>query len=250
MFLIIFFFSINIVFSIESVDYYKQKYQLSDEYISEINNIASEIGAKPEAILDVIEFESGFRASVSYGGSDYYSLSESQRASRAVGQIQFTNTAIKEMNQYYPDYNLNKDKLAAMSREEQLEPVGRYFKMWDEKRDIRTTTDVAMAVFAPAKIGGNPNEILYVRGTDSYRLNSGVDLNKDGKISVSEYAQKAFGRNSNDLDFDFDALANDLANSNTLTASVSCLDSVSDVPTLDCMYQERHTVFNLIEADP
>lgn len=46
--------------------------------------------------------------------------------------------------------------------------------------------DVYMAVFVPDGVGESPEYALYLRGTQAYEQNIGLDTNKDGAITVGE----------------------------------------------------------------
>ncbi|MBL0736771.1 hypothetical protein JI750_07745 [Flavobacterium sp. GN10] len=91
----------------------------------------------------------------------------------ATGLIQFTGTAISEMNRVQngikytgPDYKdklLTRSDLRDMTEIRQLDFVKLYFKMHIEryKRVIDNAEDMYMAIFAPIGVGKDGNEVLY-----------------------------------------------------------------------------------------
>lgn len=76
------------------------------------------------------------------------------------------------------------EKLAAMTAEDQLNWVYKYFLPYKGK--LKTLGDVYFAILYPKAIGKADAWVLWEKGTLSYTQNSGLDRNKDGKISRSE----------------------------------------------------------------
>jgi hypothetical protein len=116
------------------------------------------------------------------------------RGSTAVGLIQFTDVAIKDLNSR--GANLNKEKLAAMSNTEQLEWVEAYLKLQLSYRGkgakINNAGDLYALVFTPAAFGKAASEIIYSQASADadlrrkYAANHGLDKNNDGNITVGE----------------------------------------------------------------
>ena len=91
----------------------------------------------------------------------------------ATGLIQFTGTAISEMNRVqngikytgsdYKDKLLTRSDLRDMTEIRQLDFVKLYFKMHIEryKKVIDNAEDMYMAIFAPTGVGKDGNEVLY-----------------------------------------------------------------------------------------
>ncbi|MEG1728179.1 MAG: peptidoglycan-binding domain-containing protein [Bacteroidaceae bacterium] len=76
------------------------------------------------------------------------------------------------------------EKLAAMTAEDQLNWVYRYFKPYKGK--LNTLGDVYFAILYPKALGKPDNWVMWEQGTLSYTQNKGLDRNKDGKITRSE----------------------------------------------------------------
>ncbi|WP_230155744.1 hypothetical protein [Flavobacterium sp. CECT 9288] len=107
----------------------------------------------------------------------------------ATGLVQFTESAIKDMNREHkgvkytgPDYKdklLTKRDLKNMSEIRQLDFVKLYFQMHIEryKRVINNAEDMYMAIFAPIGVGKKGDDTLYtkVNSPDAYKLNKSAD---------------------------------------------------------------------------
>lgn len=79
------------------------------------------------------------------------------------------------------------DKLASMTAVEQLKYVEKYFKPYAKK--IKSLSDTYAAIILPKYVGKSDSEVLFSGGI-AYRQNSGLDANKDGKITKGEATAK------------------------------------------------------------
>jgi len=130
---------------------------------------AKNIGIEPDYLYKVIMIESSGRTTAynKYTG--------------AVGLIQFIPST-------YKAWGLTGEEILSMSKREQLKLVERYFKGF---KNLKSFTDVYLAVFYPAAIG-KPND--YILGSEKSenlslkiaRKNRALDLNKDGYITKDE----------------------------------------------------------------
>lgn len=108
------------------------------------------------------------------------------RGSGATGLIQFMGPALKDINkrlgtQYYLSH------IKAMDAVTQLHLVEEYYRMVQERYgSISNFTDAYLAVLYPKAIGKSPDHILFSRPSRSYRQNSGLDINKDGRVTVGD----------------------------------------------------------------
>jgi hypothetical protein len=77
-------------------------------------------------------------------------------------------------------------RLAAMTPEDQLNYVFRYFKPW--KGRLKNLGDVYMAILWPGGVGQPDTYVLWNKDTrpTTYRQNAGLDINKDGRITRAE----------------------------------------------------------------
>lgn len=85
------------------------------------------------------------------------------------------------------------DRLAAMTDIEQLKYVLEYFRPYRGR--LNSLEDLYMAILWPAAIGKPVSYVLWDKATrpETYRQNSGLDLNKDGAITKEE-ASKLLNR--------------------------------------------------------
>lgn len=133
------------------------------EFESKVRTIAKYLGINPDWLMIVFYAESkvNHRAVNS--------------ASGATGLIQFLPSTAKGLN-------TTTAQLRAMSNVQQLDYVLRYFNKYKGK--LNTAYDVYLAVFYPARIGANRNTVVFKAGSISYKQNAGLDLDKNGDITV------------------------------------------------------------------
>lgn len=79
------------------------------------------------------------------------------------------------------------NELEDMTAEEQLRIVKLYFKPYYKK--IFTLSDMYMAILLPKYVGKPEDSVLFSGGI-SYRQNSGLDINRDGKVTKAEATAK------------------------------------------------------------
>ena len=112
----------------------------------------------------------------------------------AAGWIQFTTAGLSGM-----DRNLNQVKQSCASRDatEIMRLTGAYIRKAAAGRKLHNATEFYTAVFAPGKLGGEMDDVLYQgRSNPEYYLNAGLDgyfvesgkvlylpLRKDGKLT-------------------------------------------------------------------
>lgn len=101
--------------------------------------------------------------------------------SGAIGLIQFMPATALILGTTTTD-------LAKMTAVEQLDFVKAYFRPY--YRRIDTLSDMYMAILLPKYIGKPEDSALFLDGTVAYRQNSGLDANKDGRITKKEAASK------------------------------------------------------------
>lgn len=150
--------------------------KVSPTFRDKVLLIASSLGADPSHLMAVMAFESAetFSPSIRNGAG-----------SGAVGLIQ-------QMPATAGALGTTTDKLAAMSAEEQLDYVGRYFKPYRGR--LKYLEDVYMAVLWPAAVGKVNSFVLFDRADDAhpkrYIQNAGLDFNHDGRITKAEAAAR------------------------------------------------------------
>lgn len=132
--------------------------------------IAEDLGTDPNYLMAIMSFESGGTFSPSIRNA---------AGSGATGLIQFMPSTARALG-------TTTDELAGMTRERQLDYVARYFAPYRGR--LNSIEDAYMAVLYPAAIGRGGDHVLFRAGTTAYRQNSGLDSNRDGRVTVREAA--------------------------------------------------------------
>jgi peptidoglycan hydrolase-like protein with peptidoglycan-binding domain len=79
-----------------------------------------------------------------------------------------------------------------MTAEDQLDFVAKHFRPF--KNRLNTIEDTYMAVLMPSAVGKGSNHVLFRKPSTAYNQNRGLDINKDGLITVGEAADKVRSR--------------------------------------------------------
>lgn len=149
--------------------------------------IPSDLG--PSALMSCMAFETGktFSPSVRNGAG-----------SGATGLIQFMPATA--LTFYHSEAEIRAmsaaekrlkglaacDRLAALSAEDQLNFVFRYFKPY--KGRLKNLGDIYLAILWPGGVGKSDSYVLWDKNSrpTTYRQNAGLDVNKDGTITRAE----------------------------------------------------------------
>lgn len=149
--------------------------KLDKNFLNKVKQVAQNLNCDYKDLLAVINGESGFKTDADNG--------------IAVGIIQFTDVAIKELNQKY-GLNLTKAKIKNMSAIQQLDLAEKLWKITKKTvfgEDARLAgEDLSALNFLP---GRAKQEVLCSKGEKGnsfYESNAALDTNKDGKITKSE----------------------------------------------------------------
>ena len=149
-------------------------------FISEVEAMATRLGAKPEHLLAVMSFETG--------GS--FAPNETNFIG-ATGLIQFIPSTANGLG-------TSTAELARMSPVEQLEFVEKYFSQPQYAGKLGTLEGVYSAVLSGTAVP-DPIDTLpgFVRGRSAYQSNSPLDYNNDGRVTsgeaTSQVAARMFG---------------------------------------------------------
>lgn len=118
-------------------------------------------------------------------------------SSKAVGLIQFTQSAIEQIGDFKSGTGFDKlheVKLsyARMGEIKQLDKVKLYLQ--PSKNNIKKPEDIYLQVFAPKGVGQNDNFVLYKSPSTEYTQNKSLDDdgNKNGKIERIELLQRYY----------------------------------------------------------
>jgi len=146
--------------------------KVSEEFREKVNGICQELGTEPDYLVACMAFESGETFSPSI---------KNAAGSGAVGLIQFMPATAQALGTTTQD-------LAAMTAEEQLEYIAKYFS--PRKNELSSLEDVYMAILWPVAIGEPLDYVLFYKDDPEhlkrYIQNQGLDFNKDGKITKAE----------------------------------------------------------------
>lgn len=116
-------------------------------------------------------------ACMAFETGETFSPSIVNKVSGATGLIQFMPTTAAL-------YGTTPEKLKKMSAVEQLDYVKAYFNRF--KGRLKSLEDVYMAILYPIYVGKPLTYIAFQSGSVQYRQNSGLDQDRDGKITVKE----------------------------------------------------------------
>ncbi len=148
--------------------------KVSSAFRARVVEICGRLGIKPDYLMACMAFETGesFKPSI-----------RNARGSGAVGLIQF-------MPKTAANLGTNTQTLAAMSAEDQLDYVEKYFGQPRFRGKLATLEDVYMAILCPSAVGKEMGFVLYRQPSEEYRQNNGLDLDKDGQITKFEAGTK------------------------------------------------------------
>jgi len=111
---------------------------------------------------------------------------QNMAGAQAFGLLQFMAPAAS-------DLNTTVQALASMTQMQQLQYVFKYFDMRQRSYGIfRRLDDFYLSVFYPKAIGHAPNEKIFEKGTKGYTQNNGLDINRDGIITIGEISARIY----------------------------------------------------------
>lgn len=146
--------------------------------------IADTLGLNPDHLMACMAWESGesFRSDI-----------KNAAGSGATGLIQFMPSTAKGMG-------TTTAILAAMSAEDQLNFVYRYFMPYDGR--LNNLGDVYMAILWPKGVGKEDHFVLFDRAKTptTFRQNAGLDVNHDGLVTRAECLVKVNQKLAKGLD--------------------------------------------------
>ena len=159
--------------------------KLTAEEQQKVRDVAASLGADPNDLMAVMAAETG----------GTFDPAERAGKNGAVGLIQFTNTAITEMNKGLPkDQQLTKGSLEQMSFTEQMDHVQDYLQTMMDRYNGPANPDrgdLYAAVFSPALVDNSDTSRIYGGNSTAYRANKSLDTNRDGWITRTELTARA-----------------------------------------------------------
>lgn len=146
--------------------------KVSAAFKTKLIKIAGNLGVDPDFLMSAMAFESG----------ETFSPSVTNAAgSGATGLIQFMPSTATSLG-------TSTTALAAMTAENQLDYVEKYFNPYKNK--LTTIEDVYMTILWPNAIGKANSYVLFSKPSTAYTQNSGLDADNDGNITKEEAAAK------------------------------------------------------------
>lgn len=145
--------------------------KVSPEFRQRVEEICARLQVNPDYLMAVMAFETG----------ETFSPSIKNKHSGATGLIQFMPATAGHLK-------TSTEALAAMTAEEQLHFVEKYFRPW--KGRLKTLSDTYMAVLWPNGIGKPEGYVLFRSPSRAYRQNSGLDRDKKGWVTKADAARQ------------------------------------------------------------
>lgn len=151
----------------------KWKAKKSADFLNKAVAIAKDLGANPNHLMAIMQFESDI------------SHTNQNRLSGATGLIQFMpNTAA--------NLGTSISALLSMSEIEQLDYVRKYLMPYKGK--LNTVGDFYAAVFWPAAVGKPDDYVIASGGSLVYRQNNGFDKSRKGYFTKGDIAAMVMER--------------------------------------------------------
>ncbi|QQS29739.1 MAG: transglycosylase SLT domain-containing protein [Sphingobacteriales bacterium] len=140
-----------------------------DGFETKVREVSSKLNIPPEWLMSVIHSESRFDASVS-----------NYKGSGATGLIQFMPGTAKE-------FGISVSQLKNLSHVEQMNFVYKYLSAKQAKYgSFETLTDLYIAILYPKALAEDFCYSLYAKPSISYEMNSGLDQNNDGNVTIQD----------------------------------------------------------------
>ena len=141
----------------------------TSSFEDKVREISSMLDVPPEWLMAVMYSESKFDASVL-----------NHKGSGATGLIQFMPATASDMN-------VSLHRLARMNHLQQLEYVYMYLQTARERYgEYNSLADLYLAVLYPKARNQDYCYTLYAKPSKAYLQNSGLDENKDGRVTISD----------------------------------------------------------------
>ncbi len=136
---------------------------------SKVREVSSLLGVAPEWLMAVMYAESKFDAGV-----------RNFKGSGATGLIQFMPAVAAEMG-------VTTNQLGMMGHVQQMDYVYRYLQTVQSRYGgFNSLTDLYLAVLYPKALNQDYCYTLYAKPSKSFKQNSGLDENADGRVTVSD----------------------------------------------------------------
>jgi hypothetical protein len=146
------------------------------EFISEVQKLAKETGAKPSELMALYQAESGIRTTA-----------KNKSGATGIFQLMFDPNNPNDKR-----YGKTREEFSAMSRADQVRAHKKYLEeVGFFKGGYKGLANLKVANIAPAFLGKGLDEPIYRKGTSAYSGNAPLDQppfgNGDGAITAREY---------------------------------------------------------------
>ena len=143
------------------------------DFEMKVREVSHNLGVAPEWLMAVIHSESKFDASVT-----------NFKGSGATGLIQLMPKTAK-------DYRITVEQLRNLNHVQQLDYIYHYLNgvRKSRKTQFNSLTELYLAILYPRALEAHnktPHYTLYAHPSISYKMNSGLDENKDNRVTVSD----------------------------------------------------------------
>ena len=154
-----------------------------EAFARKIIQVAANLKTDPNWLMQVMKTESYLRADIENTKYPFYT--NGKLDGYATGLIQFIPSTAKSLG-------TTTAELKKMTRLQQLVYVEKYFKKLNLVGKLYSYFDIYLSVFFPVAIGKPDSYIFetkYISRSSVAANNPGIDLNKDGKITMAEFKQ-------------------------------------------------------------
>ena len=159
------------------------KAELGEEFLDKVKQIAKRLNCDYKDLIGLMNSESGLNPKAR------------NKRSRATGLIQFMPSTARELG-------TSVDSILNMSAIEQLDYVEKYLQKAKKIRFGSSEKLDAGELYALTYLPARANRsVLATSNEKYYKWNKGLDLNKDGKITKDELAQRVERKQVNDMYF-------------------------------------------------
>ncbi|MEM8897580.1 MAG: transglycosylase SLT domain-containing protein [Bacteroidota bacterium] len=139
-----------------------------------------EFEEKVRKIAGKLDVEASWLMAVMYSESQFNSSVKNYKGSGATGLIQFMPFTARELKVSIKD-------LKKMTPVKQLDYVYKYLDRVKARHGYyQSLTDLYLAILYPRAINKSMNYVMYSKPSITYKQNAGLDVNKDGKVTVKD----------------------------------------------------------------
>jgi len=141
---------------------------------------------KVKSVALELDIPAEWLMSVMYSESKFNPAAVNHKGSGATGLIQFMVPTVKDLNRKLGT-NLYMSDIRNMAAVDQMDLVYAYLQnVRDNYGEFNTLTDLYLAILYPRAVGKDYCYTLYAKPSQKYRMNSGLDENRDGRVTVSD----------------------------------------------------------------